>query len=199
MSASLAAALAGPLRNPLPALFTDDADVRRVTSGVLPLVATYVSINCVTSGCLNSILRGIGLVRVPCLVNFAAFYLAGIPFGALAAFRIGWGIYGLWAGLCVSIATMAAGLSLYLRRFDWQAAAAVAQARSAPLGGDAALREIHASQWPAEGEEEEEEAVVVEEDEWTGPPSASPSGGAGSESGGDERCAERVQRVPISP
>ncbi len=60
----------------------------------LPLIALYVLFDALGPGALNSTLRGVGLMRIPAVINVTAFYVFGIP----AGLGLGSGSAGdLWA------------------------------------------------------------------------------------------------------
>jgi multidrug resistance protein, MATE family len=51
------------------------------------------------------------------LINFAGYWLLGLPLGAWLCFHLRWGLYGLWIGLTLALVLIA---SLMVRR--WQTA-----------------------------------------------------------------------------
>ena len=60
-------------------------------------------------GLLNNILRAASKFTIPVIINFVAFYLVGLPLGALLAFgapELELGLTALWIGLDVGMATM---------------------------------------------------------------------------------------------
>jgi multidrug resistance protein, MATE family len=48
-------------------------------------------------------LRGLGDTRTPMLCHFTAYWVIGLPLGAWLCFRLGWGAFGLWAGLSLAL------------------------------------------------------------------------------------------------
>jgi len=48
-------------------------------------------------------LRGFGDTRTPMLANLAGHWLFGLPIGAALCYRAGWGVTGLWIGLCIGL------------------------------------------------------------------------------------------------
>jgi multidrug resistance protein, MATE family len=62
-------------------------------------------------------LRGLGDTRTPMLCHFTAYWIIGLPLGSWLCFRLGWGAFGLWAGL--SLALILIGVVLL---FAWRAA-----------------------------------------------------------------------------
>jgi len=114
--------------------FTSDPEVASSTAEVLPVVAAYIFLDALGPGALVALLRSIGVVRLPALLNFVAFYVIGIPFGLWLTFGQGhesFGVVGLWAGLDVGMLTMVVGLLAFLFcRVDWPAVALEARSRS---------------------------------------------------------------------
>jgi multidrug resistance protein, MATE family len=60
-------------------------------------------------------LRGLGETRFPMLVNFAGYWLFGLPLGAWLCFGLHWGLPGLWIGLTLALIAIA-----FLLRRRWQ-------------------------------------------------------------------------------
>lgn len=52
-------------------------------------------------------LRGAGNTRWPLVANLVGHYVVGLPLGVLLAFGMGWGVEGLWWGLCAGLALVA--------------------------------------------------------------------------------------------
>jgi MATE family multidrug resistance protein len=88
-----------------------------IIHGTLPLLMAgaafqlFDGIQTVATGAL----RGAGDTRTPMLCHFTAYWLIGLPLGAWLCFRLGWGAFGLWAGL--SLALILIGIVLL---FVWQ-------------------------------------------------------------------------------
>ncbi len=89
--------------------FTND---RAVLAAGLPLLwaaalfQIFDGIQVTAIGCL----RGQGDTHSPMYVGMAAYWLFGLPLGAVLAFRSGWGVFGIWVGLTTGL--IAAGLIL---------------------------------------------------------------------------------------
>ncbi len=96
--------------------FTDDEAV--ITTGVTllriaALFQLFDGVQVVASG----ILRGTGDTKVPMLANLVGHWMIGLPLGAFLAFGAGAGLYGLWAGLCVGLISVAVFLLVaWMRR-----------------------------------------------------------------------------------
>ena len=68
------------------------------------------------------------VVRLPAVLNVAAFYVVGIPIGVALTFSRGWGIFGLWVGLLSGMCFMVTGLALVFGNIEWEAVSASARA-----------------------------------------------------------------------
>lgn len=87
---------------PLLGLFTSDAEVIRIGTGLLVLAAFFQlfdGIQIVGTG----VLRGIGNTRASMIANLLGHWLVGLPLGILLCFTLGWGAYGLWFGLTIGL------------------------------------------------------------------------------------------------
>jgi len=121
-------------------LFSTDPAVIELTAEVLPAVALYIFLDSLGPSALVSVLRGLGLVKLPAVINFVSFYVVGIPYGLWLTFGKNGphlGIVGLWIGLCVAMLTLVSCLLVYLYFVDWQAASQDAQRRSQAEPSDA--------------------------------------------------------------
>lgn len=95
---------------PIIHIWTRDASVVALGAHILAIVAGFQifdGIQTVSTGAL----RGLGETRFPMLMNFAGYWILGLPFGALLCFRLKWGLSGLWTGLTVSLIVIAVVLS----------------------------------------------------------------------------------------
>ena len=83
-------------------LYTTDAAV--VATGVALLrVAAAFQLFDGLQGVTTGALRGLGDTRTAMLANLVGHWLIGLPVAAFAAFGLGWGVIGLWAGLSISL------------------------------------------------------------------------------------------------
>jgi multidrug resistance protein, MATE family len=99
---------------PILSIYTNDASVIAVGVGLLAWAAFFQlfdGIQTVATGAL----RGLGNTRIAMLVNFGGYWLFGLPIGYLLCFHYGYGVYGLWCGLSLSL-TVIAVILLYV----WQ-------------------------------------------------------------------------------
>lgn len=90
-------------------LFTEDASTAELAARLL-LVAAAFQIFDGIQGVAAGALRGAADVRFPFVANVAAHWLVGLPLALFLAFGLGWGAPGLWWGLLVGLALVAAAL-----------------------------------------------------------------------------------------
>jgi len=87
-------------------LFTVDAAVL-ATGAALMLVAAvfqlFDGVQVVAAGAL----RGLGDTRTPMVINLIAHWFVGLPIGATLGLGYGWGVTGLWIGLCAGLVAAA--------------------------------------------------------------------------------------------
>jgi MATE family multidrug resistance protein len=82
--------------------FTPDQDIIHSTIILLAAGAAFQlfdGIQTVATGAL----RGLGDTRTPMLCHFTAYWIIGLPLGSWLCFRLGWGAFGLWAGLSLAL------------------------------------------------------------------------------------------------
>lgn len=117
MAAGLMAAAAGvflALRHQLPLLYTPDLVVVGLAASILPIAAAFQIFDGLqVVGC--GVLRGMGRTRPAAVFNAVSYWLLGIPLGAWLALSAGWGLAGVWWGLCIGLALVAASLVVWLR------------------------------------------------------------------------------------
>ncbi|KAH7491238.1 Protein DETOXIFICATION 15 [Phytophthora ramorum] len=118
------------LAYPIPLLVINDpVAIQRASDALLVMVPYEIidSLNCVIQG----IYKGAGWQDMAAKTNVLAFYVIGIPFGALLSFHFGFGIEGLWIGFGVGIATAFTVCSTNLYYSSWEQMALEARARLA--------------------------------------------------------------------
>ena len=104
------------LRDWLPTLYTADLAVGALCATILPIAAAFQifdGIQVVACG----VLRGMGRVRPAMVFNLISYWLLGLPIGAWLTFRMGWGVGGIWWGLCFGLGIVAA---LFLAWIFWR-------------------------------------------------------------------------------
>jgi MATE family multidrug resistance protein len=92
----------------LPAMYIDHPEVIRIASGLILLAALFQLSDGLQAVCLGA-LRGIQDVSVPARITFLAYWVVGIPFGWFLAFKLSFGVTGIWLGLVVGL-TISASL-----------------------------------------------------------------------------------------
>ncbi|KAG0212489.1 hypothetical protein BGX28_006256 [Mortierella sp. GBA30] len=101
-------------------LFSEDADVVSTVAMILPLVALY-QISDGLAGVGGGVLRGVGLQHMGAYLNLIAYYLVAFPLGYILAFKMQWGLEGLWSALCVALWMVGLGELWVILRTDWPA------------------------------------------------------------------------------
>ncbi|KAK7440378.1 ethionine resistance protein [Stygiomarasmius scandens] len=91
-------------------VMSDDADVVKLVSIVMPLVASFQISDGLAGSCGGS-LRGLGRQHLGAIFNFVAYYVIALPLGIGLAFRHDKGLQGLWIGQVVGLTVV--GLSEY--------------------------------------------------------------------------------------
>jgi MATE family multidrug resistance protein len=99
---------------PLARLFTGELPVLELAMVLLPIAGLF-QVADGTQVVASGVLRGIADVRVPALCAFAGYWLIGLPIGWWLAFHGNVGPSGLWWGLTVGLASVAALLVLRIR------------------------------------------------------------------------------------
>lgn len=107
---SLCAMLFFLTNNMLPELYVKNPEVKVIAASLILIAAFFQifdGIQCVGLG----ILRGISDVKFPTAVTFIAYWIVGLPVGALLAFYFELNVQGIWIGLSIGLATSATLLS----------------------------------------------------------------------------------------
>lgn len=94
------------LRQLLPALYIDDETVKNIASSLL-IVAAAFQISDGLQAVGLGVLRGLTDVKIPTIVTFVAFWLMAIPGGYYLGFHQGFGVQGIWYGLCIGLTVAA--------------------------------------------------------------------------------------------
>lgn len=99
-------------------LFSDDAAVVELTAQVMPLVALFQIADGLNGAC-GGALRGMGRQHVGVAVNLVSYYFGALPVGLWMAFHRGWGLEGLWVGLCLALYLVGAAEWGIVAACDW--------------------------------------------------------------------------------
>lgn len=103
------------LRNPISAIFTDNAEVIALTSELMLLIAIYQFSDSV-QGLSISMLRGLQDVKIIMPIVLCSYLLLNIPIGVILAFHFDMGCHGLVIGLIVGLSSAALLTALRIRR-----------------------------------------------------------------------------------
>jgi MATE family multidrug resistance protein len=102
------------LRHWLPRIYTPEPEVIALCAAILPIAAAFqIFDGTQVVGC--GVLRGMGETRPAAWFNLVGYWVLGLPIGGWLAFRADWGLAGIWWGLCLGLAIVAASLVLWIR------------------------------------------------------------------------------------
>ncbi|KAK9108779.1 hypothetical protein Sjap_016839 [Stephania japonica] len=123
--------------NHIPKLFTDKPLVVKETSKLHYLLASTILLNGILP-VLNGVAVGAGWQFQVALISIACYYIFGIPFGALLAFRFNLGVQGIWSGMVAGAFLLTVILVfIILYRTNWHKEALQAEERIKRWGGPA--------------------------------------------------------------
>ncbi len=92
--------------SPIVEIFTNDAATIALGASLLGIAAIFQlfdGIQVVSTGAL----RGLGNTRTPMIANLVGHWAIGLPLGCYLAFRGGFGVFGVWIGLCLGLVIVA--------------------------------------------------------------------------------------------
>ena len=96
----------------LPTFYSKDMAVIEIAAGLLLIAAIFQLFDGAQVVGLG-ILRGLGDVNIPTIITFAAYWVVGLPVGYLLGIKLGFGVSGIWYGLCLGL--LVASVLLFLR------------------------------------------------------------------------------------
>ncbi|KAJ1988345.1 ethionine resistance protein [Dimargaris cristalligena] len=100
-------------------VFTSAPEVVEMVASLMKVAALFQvcdGLATVTGG----ILRGQGKQKLGAMLNIPAYYVLAIPAGLFLGFRMEYGVYGIWAGLCIGIFSVCFGQFYFYLRTDWE-------------------------------------------------------------------------------
>jgi MATE family multidrug resistance protein len=97
----LNATLLSSLRTYIPRLFTQDPEVIALVVNVLPLCVAFQLFDALVTTS-NGVLRGLGFQKFGGFVQVFGYYVVAMPISIGTTFGLGWGLYGLWAGVALA-------------------------------------------------------------------------------------------------
>lgn len=117
------------LRQFIPRLFTSDEEIIEIVAKVLPLCAAFQLFDALTANC-NGVLRGIGRQEIGGYINVFCYYAIAMPI----SFGLGFGLHleliGLWSGVAIALALVAAIEGFFIFTADWERAVLEAKLRN---------------------------------------------------------------------
>ncbi len=97
---------------PVPMLRAFSNDPRILLIGVrLLAIAAAFQLFDGTQAVATGVLRGVGDTRTPMIMNIIGHWVFGLPIGYALCFQSGWGVAGLWVGLCIGLTFVAVVLT----------------------------------------------------------------------------------------
>ena len=102
------------LHKVLPSLYTTDPKVIAMASSLI-MLAVFFQISDGLQNVAVGVLRGIQDVRVPAIIALVSYWVIMIPACYLLAFKMGFGVRGIWLGFIIGLSIAAILLTLRFR------------------------------------------------------------------------------------
>jgi MATE family multidrug resistance protein len=102
-------------RNELPRLYSDEPDVVRLASQLLPIAAAFQLFDG-TQVVAGAMLRSMGRPDGGALLSMVGYYIIALPLGYVLARVLDVGLVGIWLGLALGLIAVATTLLILLRR-----------------------------------------------------------------------------------
>jgi len=116
------------VEKPLLGIFTGEAPVLAKASKIF-IVSVAFQIFAGIGAVIGGVLRGSGRQQLSAVYSFVAYYVLGLPFGAVLAFLAHLGVLGLWLGLLAALVFVSAFGCWILKRTNWDHQVLSAQER----------------------------------------------------------------------
>jgi len=101
----------------------------------VPVLVAYQAVDGLNT-CSTQLLRTLGVQKYGVLLHFTTYYLIGMSASCFLAFACGFGVLGLWVGLCIGVGLNASIATVWLWRYaDWEDQSAAAQSRAVAMCG----------------------------------------------------------------
>ncbi|MCU4155582.1 MATE family efflux transporter [Carboxylicivirga sp. A043] len=108
------------LRNWLPQLFTNDAEVIALASKMIVVLVIFQLFDAIQI-IYSSILRGMADATIPGILTIISYFGIAIPFSYWAAFKAGFGEIGIWLGFPIGLGVCALLFHFRLQRLNKKA------------------------------------------------------------------------------
>lgn len=149
-------------------LYSDDAQVVALAAEILPIYLCYQGLTAANFA-LMGIMSGLGRQATTANVGMIAWYVVGLPAGALLCFKFELGLIGLWSGLTVGLLFSVITIATIVSRMDWHAQAVKARAKALTKQGAGEKVALVGDEGPVEsgkaGKNGAEEDSVYQEQE----------------------------------
>jgi MATE family multidrug resistance protein len=110
----ISAVLFAIFRWQLPTLYSSDTELISLAAGILPIAAAFQLFDgAQVAGC--GVLRGMGRTAPAAWLNLFGYWVIALPLAGWLGLTQGWGLAGIWWGLCAGLGTVAIGLMFWLR------------------------------------------------------------------------------------
>lgn len=116
-------------RSLLPEVFINDKTSVELAAHALLFLMPYQMCDAINA-VMQGIFRGTGRQTLGALLNLFSYFVIGLPFGLYLAFRVGWGVEGMWLGLTAGIAFGCVVSFVKIYHTNWEATADAARANA---------------------------------------------------------------------
>ena len=89
-------------RNLLPYIYVSEAEVIETASKLLIIAALFQVFDGMQATGLG-VLRGLTDAKIPMILSIFVYWIVGIPLGYVLGFSAGYGVYGIWTALSISL------------------------------------------------------------------------------------------------